>query len=99
MRQFWQLQQSKTATTQHYENDKLIKEIDTLKEQLASHETVSTKVTSLEEAMELLTKSESELKSENTRLTAELTKLKTKADQVNPLKIECEELREQLKDL
>lgn len=49
--------------------------------------------------MDLLTKSESELKSENTRLTTDITKLKKQADQVNPLKIECETLREQVKDL
>ena len=66
---------------------------------MASQETVSTKVSSLEEAMDLLTKSESELKSENTRLTTDITKLKKQADQVNPLKIECETLREQVKDL
>ena len=68
LRNFWQLTQSKQAASQLTESDNYQKEIESLKEQLVTHEELTMKVEGLESTLELLQKSENELKAENATL-------------------------------
>ena len=52
LRQFWQLQQSKTASSQLLETDRLNKEIEELREQVGAQGDLATQVESLNRTVE-----------------------------------------------
>ena len=62
------------------EQDKLKKEIEDLKEKMASQQGVNQNVETLEAQIEELKNSEANVKSENTKISAEFEKKKKEAD-------------------